>query len=84
MPASGYELGMGQFLLPGLGVFLIGWLVVVVIGWAIQSHEADAQRARQAKQHFAPRHDEIQRPIFRGQISSRWDHVSKRQEPPKT
>lgn len=33
MPPSGYELGMGQFVMPGLGVFLLGFALVALVGW---------------------------------------------------
>lgn len=46
MPPSGYELGMGQFVLPGLGVFLIGWAVVYLAGWLLQRQEKGASKRR--------------------------------------
>lgn len=36
MPASGYELGMWEFALPGLGVFLLGFGLVMLGGWLLR------------------------------------------------
>lgn len=46
MPASGYELGMGQFLLPGLGGFLFGWGVVLLAGWLLERRDRRAAARR--------------------------------------
>lgn len=46
MPPSGYELGMGEFVLPSLGVFLIGWLLVVLVGWLIEQSYRHRERRR--------------------------------------
>jgi len=39
MPPSGYELGMGQFVLPGLGVFLLGVGIMWFVGWLTERWE---------------------------------------------
>lgn len=44
MPPSGYELGMGEFVLPGLGVFLVGWGIVFLAGWLLERHERALRR----------------------------------------
>jgi len=49
MPASGYELGMGQFLLPGLGIFLIGVWLTAFVGWLVRDKHTDTRNAKEAE-----------------------------------
>ncbi len=42
MPASGYELGMGEFMLPSALIYLIGFALVCLAGWAVSRMERRA------------------------------------------
>ena len=46
MPASGYELGMGEFLLPGLGIFLLGYGLVLLGGWLLREKPNNKNRSK--------------------------------------
>lgn len=56
MPASGYELGMGEFVLPSLGIFLIGWLLVVLTGWLFVEVPKWLDARRAARRDNAPKY----------------------------
>lgn len=66
MPASGYELGMGQFVLPGLGVFVVSILIL----WGIGKLLSRPKRATPLQ----PRHDIDPMMYWDGQRWWRWDH----------
>lgn len=44
MPPSGYELGMGEFVLPSLGIFIIGVCLVMLAGWLLTRSQRSDHR----------------------------------------
>ncbi len=56
MPASGYELGMGEFVLPSLGIFITGWLLVVLVGWLFVEVPRWRAARREARRDNAPKY----------------------------